>query len=140
MKKAAVVIVGSLACYLIIMFGIARAQTDGLGFDTDPMSLIRPLVIYLSFYAVMCIGILFSAAFRLIKAGPEQIESPIGAIAVSARSQSFVLGLLVSPIVFAAIASQFETQANILPSVLLSFQNGFFWENIFRKAGVAEPP
>ncbi len=135
MRKAGLVTIISLTCYLALMLGITQWQSDGLGFDTDPMSLIRPLAIYLSFYAVMCIEILFSAAFRLIKAGPEQIESPIASIAVSARSQSFVLGLLVSPIVFAAIASQFETQTNILPSILLSFQNGFFWENIFRKAG-----
>ena len=74
MRKAGLVTIISLTCYLALMLGITQWQSDGLGFDTDPMSLIRPLAIYLSFYAVMCIGILFSAAFRLIKAGPDRIS------------------------------------------------------------------
>lgn len=129
-----VVIGFSLVIFIALMFVVSPAS-EGLHFDEARIltSVILPGLKYIAFYAVMCAGILFSAAFRLIKRGPELVDRPLRAIATSLRSQSFLLGVLVSPIVFAVIASQFETQANVLTAILLSFQNGFFWESIFQK-------
>lgn len=138
MKRAGGIVVVSASLYFALMYATHR-QTTGLSWDSDLMTaVVRPFLLYLFFYFVMCCGILFSAAFRLIKLGPEYIDSPLVPLRQSFRSQSFILGILVSPIVFAAVTSQFETQVNWLASTLLAFQNGFFWENMFRKASPAE--
>jgi hypothetical protein len=135
---------GALLCASIIYVGVlsifGQPLFDGLNFDTSGMfwRFLAMAALYAFFFIVMCTGILFSSAFRMIKSGPAEVAKPFRIILQS--YQSFLLGVLVSPIVFASLISQLDPQQNMLVSTLFSFQNGFFWESVFKKSNEANFP
>jgi len=89
-------------------------------------------VFYILLFTTMCIGIRFSSAFRAVNRSHEDRVKVYRALGDAFESRSLTLGMLDSPIVFAALATQISAEKNSLVAFVASFQNGFFWENIFK--------
>jgi hypothetical protein len=82
----------------------------------------------------MCVGVLFSAAFELVGSVASESVSPVTILSDSLNTKHFFLGMLVSPIVFGIVSSQLTLVDHMFPALLLCFQNGFFWQTVFKKA------
>jgi hypothetical protein len=42
-----------------------------------------------------------------------------------------LLPLLVAPMVYGAIYASLKSSTDVIPALILSFQNGFFWQDVF---------
>jgi hypothetical protein len=48
------------------------------------------------------------------------------------------LPLIVAPMVYGGIYAALRSSTDVIPALILSFQNGFFWQDVF--AGIKPPP
>jgi hypothetical protein len=56
-----------------------------------------------------------------------------------ALSQIFI-PLIVAPMVYGVIYSSLRSSTDAIPALILSFQNGFFWQDVFSGIKVPVPP
>lgn len=56
------------------------------------------------------------------------------------RVPRLIAALIVSPIIYAAVYSKFTQGELTLLGMAVAFQNGFFWQDVFRTAQEGNPP
>ena len=83
-------------------------------------------------YIVMILGMLARSLHESIQAG---LKGWFQLFKQSLSSTSFATAIVVSPIVFFSIYNATKEQPDNIVSVLLSFQNGFFWKAILERGG-----
>lgn len=109
----------SIGLAMVISFGITtylvrKLQTDRLTNGTNWL--------YVAvFYGVMLLGMLAREIYNALLN-----NKPFNKI-------SFGIAALVSPIVFGGVYGSLGKLELNVPSVVLAFQNGFFWNSIFEK-------
>jgi hypothetical protein len=120
---------------LVFYTFVLTSQTSGVGFEGSSF----PWVAFAATCVAMLIGIFFGSLYRAL--GDRQGEISIGNEVVKVvRSSSFWRALCVSPLVFLAIYTISKGLPGDIPSLLLAFQNGFFWESVLkREAPRAQP-
>jgi hypothetical protein len=75
------------------------------------------------FFSLMLLGMLAREAYNALTSG-----KPF-------NWTSLAIGAIVSPMVFGAVYSTFGALNIDVPTVVLAFQNGFFWNSIFAGLG-----
>jgi hypothetical protein len=123
----------SLAIFLIMVAYSQPIENRGLGWDYGSiLAQLATTGFYTALYFVMCVGILFSAAVEELRPQERRTTGLLRVLYGAITTSNFTRGLLVSPIVFAAFSSQLELATHTFAAILLSFQNGFFWQSIFK--------
>ena len=114
----------SIGIAMVLSFGITtyvvrKLQTDRLTNKTNWL--------YVAvFYGLMLLGMLAREAYNALLN-----DKPFNKI-------GFGIAALVSPIVFGGIYGSLGNLEINVPSVVLAFQNGFFWNSIFEKIQPAQ--
>lgn len=134
MNRTLVGLIASLVFFtsLLIPF-IWNADRQGLGF-TGSTALWSGYVLICS---AMLLGIFFGSLYRNLSTLEGSINI-ISEVVKVFKSPGFWRAICVAPLVFMALYATTTGIPGDLPSVLLAFQNGFFWENVLKKAGAAQ--
>ena len=75
------------------------------------------------------IGILFGVLFRHINAN-EEFKGFFPSVKAALREKEFSLSVLVSPVVFCGIYQVTAENTLASSSLIIAFQNGFFWHSV----------
>lgn len=114
-------------CALIIGAVSARFfATSGAGFGGTPVSghVIPAWAATLCYFAAMILGMLAQTLFVAIRTRKSGTPPTI-------EWWGFVAALVVSPLVFGAIYKQLPDDGFVqFAALILSFQNGFFWQDV----------
>jgi hypothetical protein len=104
-------------------------QRSGLGFSGSEF----PWPEFIATCVAMFLGIFFGTLYRRLS-----IAAPTISIIEEVRSvfdtAAFWKAVCVAPLVFLALYAVAKGTPGDLPSLLLAFQNGFFWENILKRS------
>jgi hypothetical protein len=103
-------------------------QSQGVGFLGSQF----PWYSYVLTCLAMLLGIYFAGLYRNLAGRRGQI-SILKEAALVLSAVTFWRAVCVSPLVFAGIYTAAGGLPGDLPSLLLAFQNGFFWENVLKK-------
>lgn len=117
---------------LIFLAFFVVMQRNGLGFSGAQF----PWLQFVLTCFCMITGIFFGTLYRRLSAFDPNMEMRIhvGAeIKAVFQTVAFWRAVCVAPLVFMAIYTAANGIPGDLPSLLLAFQNGFFWENILKK-------
>jgi hypothetical protein len=129
MLKLLIMIVAGLA-FLGFMFlaFFLNIQSEGVGFNGSQF----PWTSYALTCLAMVIGIYFASLYRNL-AGRDGQVNILQESLLALTAATFWRAICVSPLVFMALYKASGDVPGDLPSLLLAFQNGFFWENVLKK-------
>jgi hypothetical protein len=130
MLKLLVMTAAGLA-FLGLMFlaFFLNIQSQGVGFNGSQF----PWLSYALTCIAMVVGIYFASLYRNLTARDGQI-SIVKELSLAFTAANFWRAICVSPLVFLALYKAAGDVPGDLPSLLLAFQNGFFWENVLKKS------
>jgi DMSO reductase anchor subunit len=122
---------GALGLLVLAFFIFSHQHVSTMGpnhtFQASPLK-------ELIFFAAMILGMVAKYFWDLIEERRKTTpDDRSGRRPLHFDTWEFIQPLLVSGIVFAALLSMLKELT--LPSVLLSFQNGFFWQTVLKKQG-----
>ena len=129
MIKLISVSVFSFAVILISVYGIQYIDDVQSAFDINPSR----IIIATAYFLLMIVGAIASERYKYFAANSGAGRNFFAGISYSYLYRS----LLVSPIVFGAVVTYIGRDSSLVMSAIFSFQNGFFWENIFNAANRA---
>jgi len=91
-----------------------------------------PVVSFVLTVLCMFSGIFFGCLYRRVRnrQGSIQILTELKAVF---SSSSFIAAMCIAPFLFIGVYNVVGRQPGEAPSYLLAFQNGFFWESVFRE-------
>lgn len=128
-----IILVVSMAMMLGIVFYNANPDVVPLLFDDtnievsyDFGSIIKGVV----YFIAMFVGIMFGRTYSALASSNEKKVNIVNEIKITLNSKPFVMAALASPIVFGVIYTTVSAEANILMSLIFSFQNGFFCDGV----------
>ncbi|SRR6266436_2702693 len=115
--------------YIWLTPGIDWTQRHSVVGAIEP---IRPIILFVMTIA----GIVAKNASDLLE-GRQTIDNLKSFLSSVFRSATTIRSLLISPIVFFVSYKLASSQPDDLISILLAFENGFFWQAIFEKRASA---
>jgi hypothetical protein len=123
----------ALAGFTILVGGVffsyyQGTQTEGLSWWGEQF----PVISFLLTVVCMFSGIFFGCLYRRIRnqQGSVQILKEVKGVF---SSSSFIGAMCVAPFLFISVYNLVGHQPGEVSSYLLAFQNGFFWESVFRE-------
>ncbi|MFA1674861.1 hypothetical protein ACDY97_19380 [Rhizobium mongolense] len=119
--------------FLLLIFAtyLWGLPSFGLGFDGATFPWIQFFITAIA----MLTGIFFGSLYRRLSGIQTDNVIISREIRSVVDSVSFWRAICVAPLVFLAIYTAVGGMPGDIPSVLLAFQNGFFWENVLKKQG-----
>jgi hypothetical protein len=129
MLKLLVVVMAGLSFFgFMFLAFFLNIQSAGVGFDGSQF----PWSSYALTCLAMVIGIYFASLYRNL-AGRDGQVSIVQESLLALTAVTFWRAICVSPLVFMALYKTSGDVPGDLPSLLLAFQNGFFWENVLKR-------
>jgi hypothetical protein len=126
--KAIMMMMASTA-FLSFTFLAFYLNAPYLGFKTPRLAWLS----YVFTCVAMLSGIYFSSLYRSLEDQRDHIDI-VRELHLALSSANFWRAMCVSPLVFMAVYTAVGDVPGTLPSILLAFQNGFFWENVLKRA------
>ena len=123
MKTAFAVALGAIVT-IFSVYGVQFIVDRQSNFDLD----IKGLFLGILYYFAMLIGVVASERYAFFSKNDVDRADFLKMFNWAYAFRA----LLVSPFIFASIVTSLGRDANVLMSVVFAFQNGFFWETIFR--------
>lgn len=129
MLKLLIGLISALSFFTFMFLAFfLNIQSEGVGFNGSQF----PWSSYALTCIAMVVGIYFASLYRNL-AGREGQVSIVRESLLAFTAVTFWRAICVSPLVFMALYKTSGDVPGDLPSLLLAFQNGFFWENVLKK-------
>ena len=129
MKLVIIIILGAIISWVGYSFLIPMPP-DGNRFSVlGEFTAIRAIFLYV----VMLVGIFARGLHDHIQKRVRNVKLAKSLSAVS-KSNTFLMAVLVSPIVFFGVYNATKDLPDTVVAILLAFQNGFFWHVVFEKS------
>lgn len=123
-------VISTLTVFFVSLFVAFTINIDkqGLGFAGSP-------IVWAGYFATcasMFLGIFFGSLYRSLSLVNGEMSIVTEASRVL-KTAAFWRAICVAPLVFMGLYATTSGVPGDLPSILLAFQNGFFWENILKR-------
>jgi hypothetical protein len=117
----------TFVCFLFLTFFVG-VERSGVGFSGS----VFPWTAFVSTGLSMLLGIFFGSLYRNLASRDGQI-SILSEFRIVLTTTTFWRAICVAPLVFLALYLSAKDIPGDFPSLLLAFQNGFFWENVLKR-------
>ena len=118
----------SLICHFVLQFIVGDGPSEIKYSQTFQYYYVKVFLLYLS----TVVGIVANEILKHLRENNQSKTEAVNLTDVF-QSVSFLRAILISPIVFYSVYGITSNQPDNIVSILLAFQNGYFWQSIVAK-------